>query len=172
MRVHRLIPIAVLALTAACSETASDPVANNGPSLAAPSTGNAHFISSFSNCSVSNTGVLTCTFKETGLSSGSVETVQIQANVTAVFFCFNGGNNHPKAANKETVSGVVSNIQTFEADKNGGIRGTISVGPPSPGSFSCPPGQELRLESATYTNVQISDFTSEASIGIAGTFSS
>jgi hypothetical protein len=163
--------MAALLLLAACSENSPNMTENNQLRSAAPSTGNAHFLKNFSSCSVSSTAVLTCSFKETGLSSGSVETIRIQATVTAVFFCFNGGEKHPKAANKETVSGVVSNVGEFGADDNGSVQGEISVGPPSAGSFSCPPGQELRLESATYSSVNLFDFDSQASLNIAGNFS-
>jgi hypothetical protein len=68
--------------------------------------------------------------------------------------CLNGGGNHPKAANKETVSGPVSGGGAFPV-RNGQTTDTISVGPPGAGDFSCPNGQTLVLASVCYANVTL-----------------
>jgi hypothetical protein len=113
-----------------------------------------HFISGSSGLSGAN---LTCTFKEAGLGNLGVTSIQVtcSANGTAVYECVNGGGNHPSATNKETVSGPVSGSGLFPV-RNGQTTGTLSVGPPAPGSFSCPNGQSLVLKSAAYTGVTVS----------------
>ncbi len=113
-----------------------------------------HFISGSSGLSGAN---LTCTFKEAGLGNLGVTSIQVtcSANGTAVYECVNGGGNHPKATNKETVSGPVSASGLFPI-RNGQTTGTLTVAPPGPGSFSCPSGQSLVLKSVTYTSVTVS----------------
>src|SRR5438552_14794514 len=99
-----------------------------------------HFL--IANASVSGTN-LVCSFKEAGLGNTvTTERVTCSADATAVYECINGGSNHPKAANKETVNGPVSSPGTFPV-RNGSVTGSITVGPPSAGSFSCPSGQTL-----------------------------
>ena len=133
---------------------------------AAPNTGNAHFIKSATNASVQNNN-LVVNFKETGLSAGSTETLTLNATGTATYQCFNNGGNHPKAANKETVSSDLSNTQNFPVDQNGNLVGTISLAPPGPGDFSCPSGQTLvGPTDVSYTNIVLSDATSGASISL------
>ena len=83
----------------------------------------------------------------------------LAANGTATYACLNGGGNHPKAANKATVNGPVSASGTFPVIKNGRVTGSLSAGPPGPGSFSCPGGQTLVLASVTYTDIVLTDTT-------------
>jgi hypothetical protein len=99
-------------------------------------------------------------FKETGLGNSgfSAVTIDVNANATALYQCFNGGGNHPKAGNKETVSGPVSGSGNFPVS-NGQTTGTILVSLPGPGSFSCPSGQNLVLVSGTFSNITITDVT-------------
>lgn len=119
-----------------------------------------HFL--FADASVSNsTGALTVSFKDAGLGTG-VSSVQITLTVdtaTATYQCFNNGGNHPKAGNKETVSTSLSTTGTFPV-RNGQTTGSLSVGPPGPGTFSCPSGQRLFLVGAvTYSGITVSDAT-------------
>jgi hypothetical protein len=110
-----------------------------------------HFLSS--SASIDNAGNLVCTFKEAGLGNTlTTEAVTCSANATANYACINGGSNHPKAANKETVSGPVSGGGNFPV-RNGSTTGSITVGPPSAGGFSCPSGQQLVLASVCYTDI-------------------
>ncbi len=102
---------------------------------------------------------LVVSFHEAGLDGTYIVSMTLSANATAVYGCINGGGNHPQAANKETVSAAVENTQNFPVDKNGNVVGTISVSPPGPGSFACPPGQVLRLLSVSYTNIVLHDTT-------------
>ncbi|HEX6797433.1 MAG TPA: hypothetical protein VF116_06940 [Ktedonobacterales bacterium] len=119
-----------------------------------------HFISE-GTASINGAGAYVVTnFKEAGLgSTTSTEAITLSATASATYACLNGGGNHPKAANKETVTAPVSNTQSFPV-RNGQTTGTISVGPPGPGSFSCPSGQKLVLASVSYSNVEL--------IGLAG----
>ncbi len=116
-----------------------------------------HFL--FADNSVStSTGALTTSFKDAGLGTGTTS-IQITLSVgtaTAVYQCFNNGGNHPKAGNKETVSTSLTTTGTFPV-RNGQTTGSLTVGPPGPGSFSCPPGQSLFLQSATYSGTFVSD---------------
>lgn len=110
-----------------------------------------HFISA--SASIDSSGNLVCTFKKAGLGTTvSTEAVSCSADATAAYACINGGGNHPKATNKETVSGPVSGGGNFPV-RNGQTTGSISVAPPGPGSFSCPSGQTLVLASVSYTNI-------------------
>lgn len=115
-----------------------------------------HFISGSSGLSGAS---LSCTFKEAGLGSLGVTSISIKcsANASAIYECVNGGSNHPKAANKETVTAPVSGSVVFPI-RNGQTTGTLIVvsSPPGPGSFTCPSGQSLVLFSVTYTNVLVS----------------
>jgi hypothetical protein len=103
--------------------------------------GNPHFVA----VSAVRTGdTLTVSFKEAGL--GDEEQVHIV--VTATALCINPGSKHPKAANKERVSG--------EGDfpvQNGKAEGTISV----TAAFQpdCSPPMTV-----AFTDVTITDITS------------
>jgi hypothetical protein len=104
-----------------------------------------------------NTGNLLCSFKEAGLgnTATSADITCTAGTSEAVYQCFNNGGNHPKAGNKETVGGLVTNTQSFPI-RNGQTTGTVTVGPVSPGSFSCPSGQSLFLVSVCYDDITIS----------------
>jgi len=118
-----------------------------------------HFL--FANNSVSSTtGALTTSFKDAGLGTGTAS-IEITLSVTtasAVYQCFNNGGNHPKAGNKETVSTSLTTTGTFPV-RNGQTTASLTVGPPGPGNFSCPSGQTLFVQSATYSGTNVSDAT-------------
>ena len=130
----------------------------------------AHFIRASASGPQSN-GTLVVSFKEAGLGDNQSITYVASADATAQYACLNGGGNHPQAANKETVSGPVSATGTFSSGKNGTISQSLTLSPPSAGSFSCPNGQRLVLASVSYSNVAITDLTNDESESIAGTFS-
>jgi hypothetical protein len=133
-----------------------------------------HFL--FATNSISaNTGALTTSFKDAGLGTGATS-IQITLTVdtaTAVYQCFNNGGKHPQAGNKETVSAEVGSTGQFDV-RHGSTSGSISVGVPGPGDFSCPSGQTLHLISVEYTNVTLTDtsVTPNDVASIPGTFSS
>lgn len=127
-----------------------------------------HFISA--SASIDNSGNLVCSFKEAGLGTTlATEHVSCAADATAVYACLNGGGNHPKAANKETVSGPVGGGGDFPV-RNGQTTGSIPVAPPGPGSFSCPNGQSLVLASVSYTNIALTGLAGDTA-NVPGTLS-
>jgi hypothetical protein len=95
----------------------------------------------------------------------------VTADASAVYGCINGGSNHPKANNKEEVSGPVSAPATFSSDNNGTVQGAIAVAPLPAGAFSCPAGQGLALISVSYTNVVLTDVTNGVSQTFPGPYS-
>jgi hypothetical protein len=104
-----------------------------------------------------STGNLLCTFKEAGLgnTATTADITCTAATSEATYQCFNNGGNHPKAGNKETVGGLVTNTESFPV-RNGQTTGTVTVGPVSPGSFTCPSGQTLFLVGVCYDDISIS----------------
>ena len=111
----------------------------------------------YANSSINGAGVLSVSFKETGLGNSGPKNTQITLTVqtaSATYQCWNRGGNHPKAGNKETVSHSLSITQTFRV-RNGQTTGSISAGPPDPGSFSCPPGQNMFLMSVNYSGIYV-----------------
>jgi hypothetical protein len=135
-----------------------------GSALAAPpQTSGAHFMSASG--SVNSSGALVVSFDEAGVGTSSI-TYSLAADATAVYACINGGNNHPKAANKESVEGDVTGGATFEP-KHGRVSGSVSAGPISAGSFSCPSGQRLVLASVSYSNIVLTDTQNGVSTTIA-----
>jgi hypothetical protein len=110
-------------------------------------------------------------FRETGLGNTPVVNYTATADATAEYLCINGGDNHPKATNKETVNGPVSASGSFPSSKNGSVIGTLTLNPPSAGSFTCPSGQTLTLGSVSYTHVTITDTDHSVSFTLPGTFS-
>jgi len=114
--------------------------------------------------SVNNAGALVVSFDERGLGNDNID-YTLTADGTAVYACINGGGNHPQAANKETINAEVSAAGSFEP-KNGRVVASLSAGPPSPGSFSCPNGQRLVLASVAYTNIVLTDTTNNVSTAV------
>jgi hypothetical protein len=115
--------------------------------------------------SVDNAGALVADFDERGLGNENID-YTLTANATAVYACINGGGNHPQAANKETINDEVSAGGSFEP-KNGRVMASLTAGPPSAGSFSCPSGQSLVLASVSYTNIDLTDTTNGVSASLA-----
>ena len=126
---------------------------------------NPHFVSA--SASVSSSGQLACTFKEAGLGDNQLINYQCSGTATALYQCFNNGGNHPKAANKETVTSPVSGSGQFNSGRNGQVTGSIPISntPPGPGSFSCPSGQSLFLQSVSFTGM-LTDQTNGVSTDI------
>lgn len=132
----------------------------------ASATSGAHFFSATG--SVNNDGALVVSWDEAGVGQEQVNYV-LTADSTAVYACINGGGKHPKAANKETASGPLTSPEVGFLPQNGRVQGSISLGPISAGSFSCPNGQKLVLASVSYTNIVLTDTTNNVSTSIADT---
>jgi hypothetical protein len=137
-----LLPILVLALVGLTPQIAS-------------ATSGAHFF--FANSSVNDDGALVVNWDEAGLGQQQVN-YTLTADATAIWACINGGGNHPKAANKETVAGQVSAGATFTPE-NGRVQESLTAGPLSAGGFTCPSGQTLVLAKVTYSNIVLTDTT-------------
>jgi hypothetical protein len=122
--------------------------------VTALATEGAHFFSDTS-ASVANSGALTVHIDEAGLGTSEI-TYTLKAEASATYACINGGEKHPKAANKETFHEQLSSGASFQA-KHGRVQADMSAGPLSAGSFTCPPGQELVLAAVSYSNVVLTD---------------
>jgi len=124
--------------------------------------------------SVNSAGSLVVSWDERGLGNGGTDGLvhySLTADAHATYGCINGGGNHPKATNKETVNGPLSSDISLPVSKNGRIIGSLTVGPLGAGNFSCPGGQALVLGSVSYDNVSLTDTTFGSTADIAGTFS-
>lgn len=128
-----------------------------------------HFVNA-SASGPNNAGALIVSWKEAGLGNNQLIHYVATADSTAVYACINGGGNHPRAANKTTVSGPLSADGTFSSGQNGQISQSLTLGPLSAGSFSCPGGQRLVLASVSYTNVQLCDTTDNICVSFPGSF--
>lgn len=129
---------------------------------------NPHFVSASATRSGNN---LVVSFKEAGLGTNQQITIQVSAFATATYECINGGGNHPKASNKETVSSTETTSGTFNSGKNGTVNSSLTISPPGPGNFSCPSGQTLVGPiDVSYTNVTVTDTTNDVSTSVPGTF--
>jgi len=127
--------------------------------VAASASSGAHFFKDTS-ASVANSGALTVHIDEAGLGNENIN-YTLSAEASATYACINGGGNHPKATNKETFSEELSGEASFQP-KNGRVQADMSVGPISAGSFKCPSGQRLVLAAVSYSNIVLTDTTSNA----------
>lgn len=125
-----------------------------------------HFIKA--SASIDGSGALVASFKEAGLGDNVNIDYLLTADSTVVYYCVNGGNKNPSAANKQTLQGPVAGTGTFSSAKNGTVSATLKAGPLGPGGFSCPNGQRLTLGEVHYTNIQLKDMTNNVTAGIAG----
>jgi len=132
---------------------------------APPQTSGAHFMSASG--SVDSSGALVVSFDEAGVGTSAIN-YTLTSDATATYACINGGGNHPKAANKVTFPDDVAGNGTFEP-KHGRVTGSVSAGPISAGTFSCPSGQRLVLASVSYTNIVLTDTQNNVSISIDDT---
>ena len=123
--------------------------------IAAPAAwaGSPHFIQSATSVSRSDS-TLTVSGKEAGLGNE----LQVNDVLSATALCINGGGNHPKAANKESVSteGTFP-VQNGKADFSLSV--TASFSP------SCSPPMTVE-----FTNVSVTDTTNGITLNIPGTF--
>jgi hypothetical protein len=102
---------------------------------------------------VNDDGSLEVCFKIAGFGPNVTLTVTASATADAVYACKNNGQQCPNAANKVHVQADVSASGMFTSGKNGQITACLTVDPP-PTTLQCPNGQDLVLDSVSYTNVQ------------------
>ena len=129
---------------------------------------NPHFVNASG--TVNANGSMTVNFKEAGLGTNQNIDYRLNADASATYVCVNKGGANPSAQNKTTVAGPVSASGTFNSGKNGSISASLTINPPGPGSFTCPPGQSMQLASVSYSNVAITDTTNGVTQPISGTF--
>lgn len=145
---RKLLPLAAVAAVA---------VSLAASATSASATSGAHFFKG-TGATVDDSGALVVTIDEAGVGQQQVN-YTLSASATATWACINGGGNHPKAANKETVTGQVSTAASF-SPINGRVMATMPpTGPLSPGSFTCPSGQTLVLAAVSYTSIVLTDTT-------------
>ena len=132
----------------------------------AAATSGAHFKSASG--SVNNNGSLVVSFDEAGVGQQQVNYTLDVTTASATYACINGGGNHPKAANKETHSSSLTTQAAFDPT-NGRVRASITTGPVSAGSFSCPSGQRLVLANVSYSGITLTDTTNNVSTTVADT---
>ena len=89
----------------------------------------------------------------------------LTAEADATWACINKGGKNPSAANKRSVEAAVEGGGSFEP-RNGRVAGSVSAGPPGPGTFSCPGGQRLGLADVTYTDIVLTDTSNDVSTGV------
>jgi hypothetical protein len=116
---------------------------------------------------VSSGGALVVSFDERGLGNENVD-YTLSAQADATYACVNKGGKNPSAANKRSVVSPVAGGASFEP-RNGRAAGSISAGPPGPGTFSCPGGQRLVLADVAYTDIVLTDTTNGASVAVPDT---
>ena len=113
---------------------------------------------------MNSAGALVVSFDERGVGNENVD-YTLTAAATATYACINGGNKNPTAANKRTMAGQVGGSASFEP-KNGRVIATVTVGPLSAGSFTCPSGQRRVLAAVSYTNIVLTDTTNGVSTSV------
>ena len=121
------------------------------------STSGAHFFSATS--AVNNDGALVVSWDEAGLGNENID-YTLTADATAIYACINNGGHHPKAANKESVNGSVSTGGSFQA-RNGRVKASLTTGPLTDPSFTCPSGQTRILAKVTYSNIVLTDTSND-----------
>jgi hypothetical protein len=109
--------------------------------------GSPHFVSN-TVVATQNGATLTVTFKEAGLG----DEPQVHVVLTADAQCVNPGDNHPKAANKESVS-VAGDFPVQNGKAEGSLSVTAAFQP------NCAPPM-----SVVYTNIVLTDVTSGISV--------
>ena len=130
----------------------------------------AHFFSA--TASVANNGALQLSWDEAGLGNGNINytlgTAANPVNASATYACINGGGNHPKAANKESVNGPLPVVGASFKSKNGRVTATngLSAGPLA-SNLTCPGGQTFVLACVSYSNITLVDTTNNVTASIA-----
>jgi hypothetical protein len=124
---------------------------------------NPHFVSATS--SISDAGVLSCTFKEAGLGNNQNIDYTLTATVDATFgFVNNGGNvvqGQPWHAESTTLAST-----TLSSDKNGNIEGALTDTALTP-NLAQPNGHNWRqVIDVSYTNVSVNDTTNGVSVQV------
>ena len=122
----------------------------------------AHFVRGpFASIDTSNAHV-TVAWKEAGLGDTATVEYEASADGTARYQCVNRGGKCPAAANKQDVNGPVTASGAFASGKNGTITASLTFEPPA-GTLNCPGGQVLKMVSASFVNIGLTDLTNNFS---------
>ena len=114
--------------------------------------GNPHFVNAVNVSRSGNT--LTATGKEAGLGNEA----QIHVVLSATALCINGGSNHPKAANKQSVN-AAGDFPVQNGKANFSLSVTATFQP------QCSPPMTVQ-----FTDVTVTDTTSGITANVPGTF--
>ncbi len=161
----RLAILPLVAFVFACSETQplgpTDAQFHHNPDHNPGGSGSAHFHSTSASIVLTgpNQGALLLEWDQRGVGSNDI-TYDFSADFEATFACFNRGGKNPSATNKQSVEGGAEGSVTVEP-KNGRVQGSVLLGPPSPGDFSCPSGQVMRFADVRWFNISLEDTTNE-----------
>ena len=136
MQPSRLIPIVVLALAAACTESTSNPAANNGPELGSGGTTGSPKYSS-SSYTLVNSISLNHAWRQTGLGSFTNVPYLLTADADITAHCENRGNNTVNGQPFQVSQSLSTGPQAFP-QRNGSINGSLTLTPR--GVVCQPPG--------------------------------
>jgi len=125
-----------------------------------------HFISE-GTASITSSGAYNVSnFKEAGLGNTTTsESITLHIDkATATYVCVNGGGQHPKAVNKQSVNTSLTTTGSFPV-RNGQTTGSISAGPPPAGPFSppCSPPMKVVLAQVSYSGVSLTGLAGDTS---------
>jgi hypothetical protein len=130
---------------------------------AAFATSGAHFFSATG--TVNDDGALVVSWDEAGLGQQLVN-YTLTTDASATYACINGGGNHPKAANKESVNGPLSSPTFSRQAENGRVQASSPPLGPLPSTLVCPSGQTFVLACVSYTNIVLTDTTNNVSTDV------
>jgi hypothetical protein len=118
-----------------------------------------HFIFATNSINTS-TGALVTSFKDAGLGTGTTSiAITLSAQASATYQCYNKAGNKPQGVPKSFGPTALATPPTPFPVSHGQTTASLSLGPLGPGTFSCPSGQILFLDSVTYSNTIVSDAT-------------
>jgi len=124
----------------------------------------AHFVNGPDSSLNTSTGSVTVTWKEAGMGDTTLVSYEASADGRARYQCVNRGGKCPAASNKQDALGPVTASGTFYSGKNGTITGSLTFEPPA-GTLNCPGGQVLKMVSASFTDIALSDLTNGVHAG-------
>jgi hypothetical protein len=106
------------------------------------------------------TGALVTSFKDAGLGTGTSSiNITLSAQASASYQCYNKAGNKPEGMPKSFGPTALATPPTPFPVRHGQTTASLSLGPLGPGTFSCPSGQLLFLDSVTYSNTIVADAT-------------
>jgi hypothetical protein len=118
-----------------------------------------HFIFATNSIDTS-TGALVTSFKDAGLGTGTSSiAITLSATASATYQCYNKAGNKPQGVPKSFGPTALATPPTPFPVRHGATTASLSLGPLGPGTFSCPSGQILFLDSVTYSNTIVTDAT-------------